>query len=166
MFSFLSWTSHKKYDWSQRREVVCFFVWSLKGRNLHHHVFIAADLMEELLKSSSDIITLMLRFQRGDQIIRYSSEGSHTILQKHDRVSFNLWLIISLELRWISCYSECWVKMQQQKSWNKDRKKCRGRLFFSRAKLECVEEEDMAEQIWFRGASLMWCEVLLEDMNL
>lgn len=32
----------------------------------------------------------------------------------------------------------------------------RERDVFSRAKLEHVEEEDLAEQIWFRGGSVMW----------
>lgn len=36
-------------------------------------------------------------------------------------------------------------------SWKK-----RERDVFSRAKLEHVEEEDLAEQIWFRGGSVMW----------
>lgn len=36
-------------------------------------------------------------------------------------------------------------------SWKK-----RERDVFSRAKLEHVEEDDLAEQIWFRGGSVMW----------
>lgn len=47
-------------------------------------------------------------------------------------------------------------KCRNRKLGNRKKKAQQREIVFSRAKLERVEEEDMAEQIWFRGGSMMW----------
>ena len=98
-------------------------------------------------------------FSAGERYLHLQLQGSGVCSpsQKNTtagRASVWRWWAVK---RWV--WTEMWALEENAttESCKTDRKKKQRDFFFSsRAKLEHVEEEDMAEQIWFRGGSVMW----------
>lgn len=100
----------------------------------------------------SSLISCICIFQ---QITGISGQVSAHLHRKHNsRPSFSLKMISSEEVS----VKEMWALDENAttESCKTDRKTAERDFFFQEQKLEHVEEEDMAEQIWFRGGSVMW----------